>query len=229
MEVQVKLYGILRRHRPAEISGDRHHPFLLRLSQGASVTSLIDQLAIDMGRVSGVAVNGESASMETILAEGDEVKLFPPSAGGQTGRVFLAGIMQGSRADDGIEGQDYRVAISQALIDHIPGVDIIDPFARNPDSVDYNLERARQTFVANTALAAEADVLIAYLPQASMGTAIEMWTAYHARKYIIAVTPLEHNWVVKVTADEVLPDLKSLIDLIQIGHLAELLGRIQSD
>jgi molybdopterin converting factor small subunit len=228
VEVQVKLYGALRRYRPTEIPGARHQPFQLTLSQGASITSLIEQLAIESGRVSGVAVNGESAGMDTVLVEGDEVKLFPPSAGGQAGRVFLAGIMQGSRADDGIEGQDYRTAISQALVDHIPGVEIIDPFARNPDSVDYNLERARQTFVTNTALAAEADVLIAYLPQASMGTAIEMWTAYHAQKYIIAVTPLEHNWVVKVTANEVLPDLTSLLDLIQNGRLAEMLAQFQS-
>ena len=135
--------------------------------------------------------------------------------------VFLAGVMQGSRRDHLIDDQDYRSQITNALKSHIPEVMITDPFARNPDSVDYSLDRARTTFLTNTAKAAEADVLIAYLPTASMGTAIEMWTAYQEGAYIIAVTPLRHNWVVKVTANAVLPDLAALLDEIASGHFAQ--------
>lgn len=135
--------------------------------------------------------------------------------------VFIAGVMQGSRLDDRIDGQDYRLRIVEALEAHFPHTKVTDPWALHPDSVGYDLERMRTTFFANTSLAGEADLLIAYLPHASMGTAIEMWTAYHNNAYIVAVTPMTHNWVVRITADEVLPDLDTLLAHIESGRLAE--------
>lgn len=70
-----------------------------------------------------------------------------------------------------------------------------------------------------TVLAGEADLLIAYLPTPSMGTAMEMWQAYQAGTYIIAVTPFVHHWAIRFTANEVVPDLETLIDRIRDGHL----------
>lgn len=135
--------------------------------------------------------------------------------------VFIAGVMQGSRLDDQIDSQNYRPRIIEALEAFFPLTQVTDPWALHPDSVAYDVERMRATFFANTSLAGEADLLIAYLPHASMGTAIEMWTAYHNNAYIVAVTPMAHNWVVRITADEVLPDLESLLAHIQSGKLAE--------
>lgn len=141
-------------------------------------------------------------------------------------QVFLAGIMQGSRADRLIDDQDYRLLIAEALQAHVPDVHIIDPLQRDPNSVEYDGDQARQAFETNTAMAGEADVLIAYLPEASMGTAIEMWTAYQAKAYIITVSPLKHNWVINLTSDEVLPDLDSLMATIENGHFKQLAERL---
>ena len=137
-------------------------------------------------------------------------------------RVFIAGIMQGSRLDEMIDAQDYRHQITAALQTHLPEVSVTDPYALHPESVDYDSGTARKTFSEMTSMAAEADVLIAFLPQASMGTAIEMWTAYQARKPVIAVTPLIHNWVVLTTASAVLPDMESLLAYIADGGLGRL-------
>jgi hypothetical protein len=137
-------------------------------------------------------------------------------------RVFIAGVMQGSRTDHLIDDQDYRQRITEALTTHVPGVRIIDPFELNPDSVDYDGDKSRQTFLKNTAKAADVDVLIAYLPTASMGTAIEMWIAFGASKHIVVASPLKHNWVIQVTADQVLPDLDSLITTIENGGFARM-------
>ena len=89
-------------------------------------------------------------------------------------RVFIAGVMQGTRPDDQIGDQSYRVRISQALQKHVPGVHITDPWALNPNSVNYDDNQARHTFVTMTQEAGRADLLIAYLPVPSMGTAMEM-------------------------------------------------------
>ncbi len=135
--------------------------------------------------------------------------------------VFIAGIMQGSRDDDRIVDQQYRTIITRVLEQHVHNAIVTDPLSLDPDSVSYNPEQAKDAFLTNTAKAVDADVLIAYLPQASMGTAIEMWTAFRANVPIVVVTPLKHNWVVWVTADETFHDLESLLDEIESGRFAE--------
>jgi len=139
-------------------------------------------------------------------------------------RVFIAGIMQGDRRDDQIGSQNYRLLITEALKRHVPDVQITDPWAMNPNSVNYTEEQARRTFLTLTEKAAEVDLLIAYLPQASMGTAMEMWQAYQASVPIIAVTPMRHHWAIRFTAAEIVPDLDSLIEMIGNGRFAQILS-----
>ena len=224
MQVFVKLYGVLRRRRPVSVGGAPHHPFAMTLPAGATAGDLLDALEIDHTLVNGLAVNGQVAAETTQLQDGDDVRLFPPSAGGQKPHVFIAGIMQGSRSDHLIGAQDYRRRITNALKTFYPGVRVSDPFALHPDSVNYEMDLVRETLESLATLAGQADVVIAFIPKASMGTAIEMWTAYNANKYIIAVTELKHNWVVKVTADQVVPDLDSLLDLLESGQLDNVLN-----
>ncbi len=136
--------------------------------------------------------------------------------------VFIAGVMQSDRQDTQIDSQDYRVRIAEALHAHIPNVTVTDPWALNPDSVNYDADTARHTFLTMTKLAGKADVLVAYLPRVSMGTAMEMWEAFQSGVYIIAITPFIHHWAVRFTANEILPDLETLISQIQNGHFAQL-------
>ena len=135
--------------------------------------------------------------------------------------VFIAGVMQAERLDNQIVSQDYRARISQVLKSTMPDVTITDPFALNPGSVNYDTERARHTFLTMTKKAAEADLLIAYLPQVSMGTAMEIWEAYQAGAYIIAITPHIHHWAIRFTTNEILPDLDSLEVMIGNGRLQQ--------
>ncbi len=137
--------------------------------------------------------------------------------------VFIAGVMQAERLDNQIVSQDYRSRITQVLKSGMPDVTITDPFALNPDSVNYDTERARHTFLTMTKKAAEADLLIAYLPQMSMGTAMEIWEAYQAGAYIIAITPHIHHWAIRFTTNEILPDLDSLEEMIGNGRLHQIM------
>lgn len=131
--------------------------------------------------------------------------------------VFISGVMQGSREDHLIGDQDYRNQIAQMLQENVPDVNIIDPWKIHPDSVNYDQNQAGQALLSFTKLVKEVDVLIAYLPQASMGTAVEMWTAFEANIPIISISSLNHNWVISVTSNLVLPDLKSLLEYIRSG------------
>jgi molybdopterin converting factor small subunit len=49
---------------------------------GCSVHDLAKQLDIQEGSVNAVAINGETGVEDAILQDGDEVRFFPPSAGG---------------------------------------------------------------------------------------------------------------------------------------------------
>lgn len=138
-------------------------------------------------------------------------------------QVFIAGIMQGARLDDQIQSQNYRERITEALQVAIPGVQIIDPWAENPDSVNYDAVLARDTFLTMTRRAGEADLLIAYLPRVSMGTAMEMWQAFESNTYIIAITPHVHHWAIRFTADEIMPDLETLLADIGNGRIPHIL------
>ncbi len=78
MIVEVRLYGSLRRYRPSELSG----AFPLDLPPGSTVDTLARQLGIPEGFVSAAAVNETAIESDTPLHDGDNVSLFPPSAGG---------------------------------------------------------------------------------------------------------------------------------------------------
>ncbi|GIK57899.1 MAG: MoaD/ThiS family protein [Chloroflexi bacterium] len=82
MEIEVKLYGQLRRYRPEGATGAAHQPFAWPLTAGDTAVSLAQALGIPDGLVNAVAVNGTAVQPDTPLHPGDKVSLFPPSAGG---------------------------------------------------------------------------------------------------------------------------------------------------
>ncbi len=137
--------------------------------------------------------------------------------------VFLAGIMQGSLPDT-MHGQAYRREIADLVEQHVPGAAVYDPFREYPGSLDFSDETAREVFFGLMARAGQAGILIAFLPEASMGTAIEMWNAYHAGAVILTVSPLAGNWVVRFLSDRVFPDVHALERFLAGGGLEALLA-----
>jgi hypothetical protein len=122
-------------------------------------------------------------------------------------KVFIAGIMQGSRMDRYIDDQDYRRIISETLRAHHADVEIMDPNELHPDGVDYDDKLAKATLLEMADLASQADLVVAYVPQASMGTALEMWKAFEANVPLVTISPMAANWVIKHLSSVVLPDL----------------------
>ena len=135
-------------------------------------------------------------------------------------RVFIAGIMQGSRCDGDMDAQDYRREITHIVRHHIPGVTVLDPLELHPDSVNYSPEQAKQTLLELVALASQVDVLVAYVPSASMGTAIEMWNAYHGGGRLYTISPLANNWVVCSLSERIFPDITAFAAFVAGGGLS---------
>ncbi len=122
-------------------------------------------------------------------------------------KIYIAGIMQGSRQDHDIQGQDYRQLIREAVQVHHPEAEFYDPFSRFPDSVTFDERRANEALFEMADAAGSADMVIAYLPQASMGTALEMIRAYDNGKTVISISPMAKNWLIRAVSARIFPSL----------------------
>jgi len=138
-------------------------------------------------------------------------------------KVFIAGIMQGSKKGKGIQEQDYRARIREAIKLRFPEVEVLDPFSLFPDSVEYDDRRAKQVLFDMAAEAASSDVLIAYLPEASMGSALEMIRAYDNGKTVYCITPMEKNWFINSVSTRNFVDLDDFVTWLQQTQLEDLI------
>jgi len=137
--------------------------------------------------------------------------------------VFIAGIIQGSIASDKVHAQDYRRRIKQVLEAHLEGARVYCPFENHPNSLEYDDETAGKVFFDHITMAARADLLVTYLPEASMGTAVEMFAAHKAGRAVVTVSPLSSNWTVRFLSHRVLGDLDAFEEFVAGGALQEFL------
>lgn len=141
----------------------------------------------------------------------------------KTIHVFLAGIIQGSKVEAAIHSQDWRQCLRRSLERYVPGVDIHCQYSLHPNSITYDLPEIRRTIEEGNRKAADCDALVAFLPTASMGTAIEMYEAYRSGAVVLAVTPLAANWVIRAYSHRILPDMAAFETFLAEGGLQDLI------
>ena len=95
-----------------------------------------------------------------------------------------------------------------------------DPRANHAESLDYDDATGRSVFFRHNLMCREIDVLLAFVPEASMGTAIEMWEAHLHGAAVITISPLRHNWAVKFLSHALYPDLPAFEAALQSGDVA---------
>ncbi len=130
------------------------------------------------------------------------------------GRIFIAGIIQGSKRGKEIHKQDYREKLKEVLSRYFDGWEVYCPVSNHPNSVDYTDEEAKETFMYHVDLVKSSDLIVAYLPEASMGTAIEMWEAYKAGVPVWSITPMRENWVVRITSERIFGTIEELEEFL---------------
>ena len=142
-------------------------------------------------------------------------------------RVFLAGIMQGSHVAALVHDQTYRTMLRDLVQAHWPTAEVYDPFANHSTSVGYDMRRAREVFTKHVAMCREFDLVIAFVPEASMGTAIEMWEAHTHGRVVVTITPLVHNWVVQLASDAVYKDDDAFAHALRSGEIDQLIDGVR--
>ena len=78
MKIKVKVFATLRKYAADESSGEQE----LELAEGATVGQVLGELKIPQAEVAFVFVNSVRQKLDEALAEGDELGIFPPIAGG---------------------------------------------------------------------------------------------------------------------------------------------------
>lgn len=136
-------------------------------------------------------------------------------------KIYISGVMQGSIKGDGLQGQGYRQIITDAIMKLDPNIEIFDPYKVFPDSPTFDDQRAKEVLFYMADQAASSDIVIAYLPEASMGTALEMIRAYDQGKVLITITALEKNWFIKGVSDKIFHSLDEFLTWFQKDNLSE--------
>ncbi|HAM35443.1 MAG TPA: hypothetical protein DEB40_05145 [Elusimicrobia bacterium] len=138
-------------------------------------------------------------------------------------RIFLAGIIQGSIAEAKIHSQDWREPIKAALARHLPEAEIYCHYSEHPNSISYGLAQIKETLQDGIEKAARSNVVIAFVPSASMGTALEVYEAARRGAVILTISPLRANWVLRAYSDVLLPTLAEFEAFLAAGELKSLL------
>jgi len=135
---------------------------------------------------------------------------------------FLAGVIQGSRNGHDVHDQDYRDVIKDILAKKAPGLSVFCPVENHRESVQYTDDEAREVFFGHLEILKQSRAMIAYLPTASMGTAVEMEIARRNDIPIITISPLSLNWVVRLYSRVILSDYEEFAAWATPENLAAL-------
>lgn len=126
-------------------------------------------------------------------------------------KVFIAGVMQGNRKDGKIHSQNYRKEIIKVLSRLKINLEVVDPDMTGPDA---------EVFFRTNTIVGKVNLVIAYVPEASMGTAVEMWEAWKNKIPIITISPLKYNWVIKLLSSKVYSTVADFAKGVEAGELA---------
>jgi hypothetical protein len=143
-------------------------------------------------------------------------------------RLFLAGIMQGSHTGEVLHNQDYRARLRLLLESHLPGADVYDPLADHQQSIDYGYDKGRRVFMEHNRMCGEVDVVVAFVPEASMGTAVEIWEAHRNGRLVVSISPLKHNWAVKFLSDILYADIERFEEELTSGRLGKRIEQLRT-
>lgn len=138
-------------------------------------------------------------------------------------KIFIAGLMQGNRKDDKIHSQNYRKKITNILTALVSDLEVVDPDITDPDRLNYTNKQAAEMFFRYNFSMSQVDLVVAYVPEASMGTAVEMWEAWKNKIPIITISPLKHNWVIKLLSSKIYSNIDEFAKTFRKKELKRLL------
>eukprot|EP00438_Fugacium_kawagutii_P012282 Skav236749 [mRNA] locus=scaffold2899:132158:133714:- [translate_table: standard] len=137
-------------------------------------------------------------------------------------RYFISGVMLGSKqklekAEADLVPQVYRKQIAEVIRKEDPHAVIVDPLdavksraqrmGQTFDDINLSDEAVRDAFTEVVESVKGCDVIVSHLPEASMGSAVELWEARKANLQIFTISPMKDNWTIRSVTDHNFVDL----------------------
>ncbi len=138
-------------------------------------------------------------------------------------RIFIAGIIQGSNRGLDVYDQTYRHSIKAILKEAFPKSILFCPVEHHPYSTLYDDKKAKDIFFKHLDILRQSHGLIVYLPEASLGSSIEMWESYQQKIVIVTISPMVSNWVVRLFSDRICETMDCFESFVKSGELRRLL------
>lgn len=138
-------------------------------------------------------------------------------------KIFIAGIIQGSKQDLNIHDQTYRHVIKDILMKNLPNSHLFCPVENHPNSPSYDDKKSKAVFFKHIEILRQSHGMIVYLPEASLGCGIEMWESYQRKIVTVTVSPMITNWVVRLFSDKICETIDGFRDFVRSGEMGRLL------
>lgn len=137
-------------------------------------------------------------------------------------KYFISGVMLGSKQklekhEADLVPQNYRQQIADVIQKKDPQAVIVDPLdalkhraeqmGHTIDDINASDEAVRDAFTEVIEMVKDCDVIVSNLPEASMGSAIELWEARKANLQIFTISPMKDNWTIRSVTDHNFLDL----------------------
>ncbi|CAE8589466.1 unnamed protein product [Polarella glacialis] len=140
-------------------------------------------------------------------------------------RYFISGVMIGSKhklveVEKDLHNQDYRARLAEIICRVDPQAEIVDPLdivkafaeSKGISLDDLNLKDSLVAAALDeiVAIIPSCHVIISNLPEASMGSAVELWEAKRSGLLIFTVSPMTSNWTIRAVAKRNFQDFDDL-------------------
>lgn len=138
---------------------------------------------------------------------------------------YLSGTMQGSKKDTSITEQDYRQILREIILKTYPSSEIICPRDLFQNVSPNDTETIKLIIPKCVEVSRNCDIVIAYLPEASMGSAVELWEAHKNSKTVLVITTMRHNAMILSIADKIFNDFSDLDTFLQNTEVESLVTK----
>ena len=130
--------------------------------------------------------------------------------------IYVTGILQNSRSKD-LYPQDYRKNIVDAIKETWESAIVQCPIIVGSADNKESLKETVKEFEQQLALLKKANIVVAYIPEPSMGSAIEIYNASLRGKYVVTISPIKTNRVVRMFSHDIYDSIESFLDACKIG------------
>ena len=131
-------------------------------------------------------------------------------------KIFVSGIVHGSREND-VYPQCYRKRLVDVIEKSWETAIVSCPSIANSKTSTESLTDTMKAFELQLSSLKKSDIVVAYIPEASMGAAIEIYNASLRGKYVVTITPLQSSRIIKIFSHDIYDSVDSFEQACEIG------------